>query len=270
MPWQNKRDPYAIWVSEIMLQQTQVSTVSERYLLFMKRFPTLSSLANAPIDDVMALWSGLGYYSRARNLHRCAQKIMSEHSGKFPRDLDALESLPGIGRSTAGAIAAFAYDVHAPILDANVKRVLSRFHGIEGDLQDRETIKQLWVRAQAQLPKASTKMPIYTQALMDFGATWCTPKQARCISDEARCPMMNNCLAYQTNRVDKIPAKKKVCFSKLSDLYLFNTERRIYFAGTKSAKSDLGRLIFLNRITMGAAKQRYRLNDCAQCSKNTK
>lgn len=209
MPWQNKRDPYAIWVSEIMLQQTQVSTVSERYLLFMKRFPTLSSLANAPIDDVMALWSGLGYYSRARNLHRCAQKIMREHSGKFPRDLDALESLPGIGRSTAGAIAAFAYDVHAPILDANVKRVLSRFHGIEGDLQDRETIKQLWVRAQAQLPKASIKMPIYTQALMDFGATWCTPKQARCISDEARCPMMNNCLAYQTNRVDKIPAKKK-------------------------------------------------------------
>ena len=108
MPWQNKRDPYAIWVSEIMLQQTQVSTVSERYLLFMKRFPTLSSLANAPIDDVMALWSGLGYYSRARNLHRCAQKIMSEYSGEFPRDLDALESLPGIGRSTAGAIAAFA------------------------------------------------------------------------------------------------------------------------------------------------------------------
>jgi len=209
MPWQNTRDPYAIWVSEIMLQQTQVSTVTERYQLFMKRFPTLKSLAKAPIDDVMALWSGLGYYSRARNLHRCAQIIMVEHGGDFPRTREALESLPGIGRSTAGAITAFAFEERSPILDANVKRVLSRFYGIEGDLQDQKTIKELWLKAEAQLPSVTAKMPIYTQALMDFGATWCTPKHAKCLEVKAQCPMTRHCTAYQTKRVNEIPAKKK-------------------------------------------------------------
>ena len=266
MPWQNTRDPYAIWVSEIMLQQTQVSTVTERYQLFLKRFPTLKSLAKAPIDDVMALWSGLGYYSRARNLHRCAQIIMAEHGGDFPQTREALESLPGIGRSTAGAIAAFAYEERSPILDANVKRVLSRFYGIEGDLQDQKTIKELWLKAEAQLPRVAAKMPTYTQALMDFGATWCTPKHAKCLEVQAQCPMTRHCTAYQTNRTVPNFGLHHVCFPKLSDFYLFNSVRRIYFARTKSAKSDLGRFVLLNRTTMGAAKQRYHLNDCAQCS----
>ena len=221
MPWQNIQDPYAIWVSEIMLQQTQVRTVTERYSLFLKRFPTLKALANAPIDDVMTLWSGLGYYSRARNLHRCAQKIMVEHGGEFPRKPDVLESLPGIGRSTAGAIAAFAYEQRTPILDANVKRVLSRFHGIKGDLQDQKTIQQLWVRAQAQLPKASIKMPIYTLALMDFGATWCTPKQPKCLGAQSLCPMTKHCVAYQTKRVNEIPAKKKKSASPSFQTFIF-------------------------------------------------
>jgi A/G-specific adenine glycosylase len=192
-----------------MLQQTQVRTVTERYKLFLKRFPTLKSLAKAPIDDVMALWSGLGYYTRARNLHRCAQIIMVEYGGEFPRTREVLESLPGIGRSTAGAIAVFAYEERSPILDANVKRVLSRIHGIEGDLQDQKTIKELWVTAEAQLPSVTAKMPTYTQALMDFGATWCTPKHAKCLEVNAQCPMTRHCTAYQTKRVNEIPVKKK-------------------------------------------------------------
>ena len=209
MPWQSQSDPYAIWVSEIMLQQTQVSTVIERYQVFMKRFPTVHALANAKLDEVMALWSGLGYYSRARNLHRCAIQIVSEYSGQFPKTVEALEQLPGIGRSTAGAIAAFAFHLKTPILDANVKRVISRFFGIKTDLQHQKTIHLLWDRAWQLLPKPSSHMPVYTQALMDFGATWCTPKQARCISNDKVCPMSTNCVAYQTNQVGLIPAKKK-------------------------------------------------------------
>lgn len=225
LPWQNKRDPYAIWVSEIMLQQTQVSTVKERYKLFIKRFPTVKSLAKAQIDEVMALWSGLGYYSRARNLHRCAQTIMTEFSGEFPRDVDQLESLPGIGRSTAGAIAAFAYQARTPILDANVKRVLSRFLGITSDLQNQKTTQQLWAKAQDLLPKSAEKMPIYTQALMDFGATWCTPKRAQCIAEPSpQCPMMKTCLAYQSNRVNEIPAKKKKTVSPSFQTQIFLVE----------------------------------------------
>jgi len=225
LPWQNKRDPYAIWVSEIMLQQTQVSTVKERYQLFMKRFPTVKSLANAQIDEVMALWSGLGYYSRARNLHRCAQTIMTEFSGEFPRNIDQLESLPGIGRSTAGAITAFAYQAHTPILDANVKRVLSRFFGIAGDLQNQKTTEELWLKAQELLPKSAEKMPVYTQALMDFGATWCTPKQAKCMAEpSAQCPMMKSCFAYQSNRVYEIPAKKKKSASPSFQTQMFLVE----------------------------------------------
>lgn len=209
MPWQNKHDPYAIWVSETMLQQTQVKTVAERYPVFMKRFPSVTALANATLDEVMVLWSGLGYYTRARNLHRCAQVIMSQYFGEFPREIESLEALPGIGRSTAGAIAAFAYQARTPILDANVKRVLSRFYGVEGDLQNQKSIQLLWRKAHELLPKVPEKMPAYTQALMDFGATWCTPKQAVCLDQKAPCPMMKHCFAYQRKQVDHIPAKKK-------------------------------------------------------------
>ena len=209
LPWQSQRDPYAIWVSEIMLQQTQVSTVMERYPLFMRQFPTVKALATADLDAVMALWSGLGYYSRARNLHRCAQEIMAKYAGKFPNTAQELETLPGIGRSTAGAIAAFAFEEHAPILDANVKRVISRFFGITSDQQRNKTVQLLWEHATAILPKSKSQMPVYTQALMDFGATWCTPKGAKCQGQDQTCPMMSECKAYELGQVDRIPAKKK-------------------------------------------------------------
>lgn len=209
LPWQGQRDPYAIWVSEIMLQQTQVSTVMERYPQFMRQFPTVKALAKADLDEVMALWSGLGYYSRARNLLRCAQQIMAEYAGQFPNSAQELEKLPGIGRSTAGAIAAFAFEERAPILDANVKRVISRFFGITGDQQNHKTVQLLWEHATALLPKSKSQMPLYTQALMDFGATWCTPKNAKCQSQDRSCPMMSECKAYELGQVDRIPAKKK-------------------------------------------------------------
>ena len=209
LPWQGQRDPYAVWVSEIMLQQTQVSAVMERYSQFMREFPTIKALARAEIDAVMALWSGLGYYSRARNLHRCAQQIMAEHAGQFPRTAQELEKLPGIGRSTAGAIAAFAFEERAPILDANVKRVISRFFGITGDQQNHKTVQLLWEHATAILPKSKSQMPVYTQALMDFGATWCTPKAAKCLTQDQSCPMMSECKAYELGQVDRIPVKKK-------------------------------------------------------------
>jgi A/G-specific adenine glycosylase len=209
MPWQGNKDPYAIWISEIMLQQTQVSTVIERYSQFMRQFPTVKALATADLDSVMALWSGLGYYSRARNLHRCAQQIMAEHLGRFPNTAQELEKLPGIGRSTAGAIAAFAFEERAPILDANVKRVISRFFGITGDQQNHKTVQLLWECATAILPKSKSQMPLYTQALMDFGATWCTAKVAKCQSQDQSCPMLTECKAYELSQVDRIPAKRK-------------------------------------------------------------
>ncbi|BEI43473.1 MULTISPECIES: A/G-specific adenine glycosylase [unclassified Polynucleobacter] len=209
LPWQGHQDPYAVWVSEIMLQQTQVSTVMQRYPQFMRQFPTVKALASADLDAVMALWSGLGYYSRARNLHRCSQEIMAKYAGQFPRTAKELEQLPGIGRSTAGAIAAFAFEERAPILDANVKRVISRFFGVTGDQQSHETVQLLWEHATALLPKSKSQMPIYTQALMDFGATWCTPKAAKCQSQDQMCPMKSECKAYELGQVDLIPAKKK-------------------------------------------------------------
>ena len=144
LPWQGNRDPYAVWVSEIMLQQTQVATVLERYPRFMKRFPTVKKLAAADIDEVLAEWAGLGYYSRARNLHACAQQVVQEFSGTFPSDPKLLEQLKGIGRSTAGAIAAFAFHERAPILDANVKRILARLFAIEGAIQDKTVNDHLW------------------------------------------------------------------------------------------------------------------------------
>jgi A/G-specific adenine glycosylase len=165
LPWQGNRDPYAVWVSEIMLQQTQVATVLERYPRFMKRFPTVKKLAASDIDDVLAEWAGLGYYSRARNLHACAQQIVCGFGGKFPSEPDQLEQLKGIGRSTAGAIAAFAFHERAPILDANVKRILARLFAVEGAIQDKSVNDYLWELATELLPLKPQDMPIYTQAL---------------------------------------------------------------------------------------------------------
>ena len=207
LPWQSNRDPYAVWVSEIMLQQTQVVTVLERYPRFMKRFPTVKKLANAQIDEVLAEWAGLGYYSRARNLHACAQQVMIEFSGKFPSDPFLLETLKGIGRSTAGAIAAFAFDERAPILDANVKRILARLFAINGSLQDKAVNDHLWSLASDLLPKDSQDMPVYTQALMDFGATWCTSRKPVCLSAEKKCPFVKECQANLSGQALLFPQK---------------------------------------------------------------
>jgi A/G-specific adenine glycosylase len=207
LPWQGVKDPYAVWVSEIMLQQTQVATVLERYPRFMKRFPNVQVLAAAPIDDVLAEWAGLGYYSRARNLHACAQQVMNNFSGRFPQDPLLLEQLKGIGRSTAGAIAAFAFEGRAPILDANVKRVLARLFGIEEAIQEKKTNDRLWSLSEQLLPLATHDMPLYTQALMDFGATWCTSRKPACLTEGRKCPFAKECQANLSNLVLELPRK---------------------------------------------------------------
>lgn len=207
MPWQSITDPYAVWVSEIMLQQTQVATVLERYPKMMRRFPSVAHLAKADIDEVLAEWSGLGYYSRARNLHACAKQVVTQYQGQFPSDPQALEGLSGIGRSTAGAIAAFAFQVRAPILDANVKRVLARLFGISSALQEKKVTDSLWQLATELLPPSPKKMPVYTQALMDFGATWCTAKQPVCLTKKLQCPFESSCQAKATDQVLAIPKK---------------------------------------------------------------
>ena len=207
LPWQSIRDPYAVWVSEIMLQQTQVATVLERYPRFMKRFPTVKKLAAAPLDDVLAEWAGLGYYSRARNLHACAQQVMKEFGGRFPEDPILLEQLKGIGKSTAGAIAAFAFHIRAPILDANVKRILARLFGMEGSIQEKAVNDELWLLAETLLPKKATDMPVYTQALMDFGATWCTSRKPVCLGNEKKCPFEKECQANLSDQVLLLPRK---------------------------------------------------------------
>jgi A/G-specific adenine glycosylase len=208
MPWQSITDPYAVWVSEIMLQQTQVATVLERYPKMMKRFPSVVHLARADIDEVLAEWSGLGYYSRARNLHACAKQVVTQYQGQFPPDPQALEGLSGIGRSTAGAIAAFAFQVRAPILDANVKRVLARLFGIGGALQEKKVTDSLWQLATELLPRSPKHMPVYTQALMDFGATWCTAKQPVCLTQKTQCPFEGSCQAKALDQVLAIPKKE--------------------------------------------------------------
>ena len=207
LPWQNNRDPYAVWVSEIMLQQTQVATVLERYPRFMKRFPTVKKLAQASSDEVLAEWAGLGYYSRARNLHACAQQVVDQFSGAFPSDPSLLEQLKGIGRSTAGAIAAFAFHGRAPILDANVKRILARLFCIEGPLQDKAVNDRLWALASELLPADAENMPVYTQALMDFGATWCTARKPICVTGEKKCPFAKECQANLSGQVLLFPQK---------------------------------------------------------------
>jgi len=209
LPWQGNCDPYAVWVSEIMLQQTQVATVLERYPRFMKRFPTVKKLATADVDEVLAEWAGLGYYSRARNLHACAMQVMTEFGGQFPGDPSLLEQLKGIGRSTAGAIAAFAFHERAPILDANVKRILARLFAIEGPLQDKIVNDHLWALAEQLLPTKPADMPVYTQALMDFGATWCTSRKPVCLGSEKKCPFAKDCQANLSDQVFLLPQKAK-------------------------------------------------------------
>jgi A/G-specific adenine glycosylase len=201
LPWQNTRDAYRIWLSEIMLQQTQVAAVIPYYERFLMRFPDVAALASAPAEDVMAYWSGLGYYSRARNLHNCARRVVAHHGGRFPSDPDMLAELPGIGRSTAAAIAAFAYGARAAIMDGNVKRVFCRVFGIEGYPGTRAVEDKLWRRAVALLPENGIES--YTQGLMDLGATVCTRSRPSCGS----CPLAPRCVALATGRVHLLPER---------------------------------------------------------------
>jgi A/G-specific adenine glycosylase len=206
LPWQNTRDAYRIWLSEIMLQQTQVSTVIPYYAKFLARFPDVAALAAASIDEVMTLWAGLGYYSRARNLHRCAQAVVERHGGAFPASPEQLAELPGIGRSTAAAIASFAFGARATILDGNVKRVLTRVFGIEGFPGEKRIENALWALAESLLPAhaPSADVSAYTQGLMDLGATLCVRGTPEC----ARCPFAAECVANVSGRQRELPAAR--------------------------------------------------------------
>ena len=187
-----------------MLQQTQVSVVIPYFNRFCRRFPNVAALAAAPLDEVLALWAGLGYYARARNLHACARQLVERHDGRLPLDAPTLAQLPGIGRSTAGAIAAFCTGAREPILDGNVRRVLMRHFGIDGDPASPAVTRLLWQQAESLLP-ASPRMPAYTQALMDLGATVCMRRAPRCES----CPVGGTCFARRTDRVDELPAPRR-------------------------------------------------------------
>jgi A/G-specific adenine glycosylase len=202
LPWQKERTPYRVWISEIMLQQTQVVTVIPYYERFIVRFPDVATLAAAPIDDVLHVWTGLGYYARARNLHRAAQRICGEYCGEFPENFAALMTLPGIGRSTAGAILALSRGERFAILDGNVKRVLARFFGVTGPSTDAAAIRRLWQLAERCTPQAD--VAVYTQAIMDLGATVCVRRKPLC----AFCPLSEGCVARRTGRQHEIPAPR--------------------------------------------------------------
>ncbi|MDO9024760.1 A/G-specific adenine glycosylase [Zwartia sp.] len=211
LPWQNTCDPYRVWLSEIMLQQTQVSAVIEYYQRFLSHFPDVASLAQASPQSVMAQWAGLGYYARARNLHACAQRVMQDWQGSFPPDAAGLATLPGIGPSTAAAIAAFCYGERAAILDGNVKRVFARYFAVDGDPTQRATEIQLWAHARAALPSIKTcrrdpeTMARYTQGQMDLGATLCTRSRPKCHA----CPIQKGCEARRTGRTEELPWPRK-------------------------------------------------------------
>ncbi|CAK0770368.1 Adenine DNA glycosylase [Gammaproteobacteria bacterium] len=202
LPWQQNPTPYRVWVSEIMLQQTRVITVLPYFGRFITRFPEVQNLAEASIDEVLAHWSGLGYYARARNLHRAAQKIVAHHDGIFPKTLEVLRTLPGIGRSTAGAILTLAYGIRQPILDGNVKRVLTRYHAAAGWPGEPKVEQYLWDLAESHTPEEQTAA--YTQAIMDLGATLCTRSKPECV----RCPFLESCRACALGKVLDFPESR--------------------------------------------------------------
>jgi A/G-specific adenine glycosylase len=213
LPWRSSRDPYRIWISEIMLQQTTVAAVVPYFERFLKRFPRLSDLASAPEEDVLRLWEGLGYYSRARNLHRAAIQIVQEHQGIFPNQLDELRALPGIGRYTAGAIASFAFDQPAAIVEANTERLYARLCGIEGDIRKSASQKQLWDFAESIVPQEQPGT--FNQALMDVGASICRPTDPLCDS----CPVSRYCASFRLGKQHQIPVRgQRPVITKVSEL----------------------------------------------------
>ncbi|MCA3237419.1 MAG: A/G-specific adenine glycosylase [Curvibacter sp.] len=218
LPWQGTRDPYRVWLSEIMLQQTQVFTVREYYTRFVQRFPDVRQLAAVDLDDVLALWSGLGYYSRARYLHACALQVVTKYDGEFPRTAAGLQSLPGIGPSTAAAIASICHGERVAILDGNVKRVLTRLLGFEADLAQGANERALWQLATALLPRRDLlqSMPRYTQGVMDLGATVCLPRKPAC----ALCPAASLCVALAQGRPEHYPVKTRKLKRTAQSLWL--------------------------------------------------
>ncbi|HKT32848.1 MAG TPA: A/G-specific adenine glycosylase [Gammaproteobacteria bacterium] len=202
LPWQRRRTPYRVWVSEIMLQQTQVATVIPYYRRFLTRFPSVSALADAPLDDVLHLWSGLGYYARARHLHKTAQLIRDDYAGRFPLKFEQIATLPGIGRSTAGAILALARGERHAILDGNVKRVLMRLHAVKGWPGEKRIENKLWALAEKYTPHKN--VAAYTQAIMDLGATLCTRSQPRC----GECPLASDCRAHALGHETTFPSPR--------------------------------------------------------------
>ncbi|WP_111494490.1 A/G-specific adenine glycosylase [Marinobacter bohaiensis] len=202
LPWHENRTPYRVWVSEIMLQQTQVTTVIPYYQAFMARFPDVQSLAEAPVDDVLRHWSGLGYYARARNLQKAAQAVVRDHDGEFPQEQEQLEALPGIGRSTAAAILAQAHGIRAAILDGNVKRVLARYHAVRGWPGQTAVLRELWTHAERHTPHERVRD--YTQGIMDLGALLCTRRRPDC----GACPVSSDCDALAEGLTDALPESK--------------------------------------------------------------
>ena len=220
LPWQSDRTAYRVWVSEIMLQQTQVVTAIPYFNRFIRHFPSVETLAGAKLDDVLALWAGLGYYARARNLHCAAKAVMDVHKGSFPTSIEELMELPGVGRSTSGAIRSLAFGKRAPILDGNVKRVLSRYHAVKGWPGKPTVQKRLWALADRHTPQ--DRIADYTQAIMDLGATVCTRKKPRC----QQCPVRKGCKAKDLGLQESIPSarprrerpRRQVCMLLVRDL----------------------------------------------------
>ena len=237
LPWQNTRDPYRVWLSEIMLQQTQVAAVLGYYERFLTRFPDVGALAAASLDEVLGLWSGLGYYSRARNLHACAQQVVASHGGEFPRTAEALRTLPGIGPSTAAAIASFCFGERVAIFDGNVKRVLSRVFAYGEDLASAANERVLWDHARELLPARELRenMPRYTQGLMDIGATVCLPRKPGCLL----CPVQGDCAAAREGEPEKYPVKTRKLKRTAESLWLLH------------ASSDNGSVWLQKRPTPG-------------------
>lgn len=257
LPWQNTTDPYPVWLSEIMLQQTQVATVIPYYQRFLERLPQLADLAAAPVAEVMALWSGLGYYARARNLHACANVIMTRHGGSFPRDPASIAQLPGIGRSTANSIATICFGAHAPIMDGNVKRVLCRSFGIEGFPGSSAVDKRLWALAGELMPARAAS--IYNQAQMDLGATVCTRTRPRC---EA-CPLSERCVAFSSGRTAELPEPRprKAIPQRQATLLVLQDGDRVLLE-TRPPAGIWGGLLSLPELPEGAdarlwAEQRF-------------
>jgi A/G-specific adenine glycosylase len=237
LPWQNTRDPYRVWLSEIMLQQTQVTTVVDYFARFLNQFPDVQSLAAAPLDEVLGLWSGLGYYSRARNLHASAQALVLHHGGEFPKKAAQLEQLPGIGRSTAAAITSLCFGERVAILDGNVKRVLTRALGFAGDLAQNRQVNALWQQAQALVPDEATppEMARYTQGMMDLGATVCTAREPQC----ERCPLARLCVAREHATHANYPVKTRKLKRSAQSLWML------------WAQSGEGQLLLQQRPTPG-------------------